>query len=201
MARTRRRLFEQLDGLQQQIVEIERVALFQRVQVVGVDLGDLLVAPVPAGRARHRVRALHPVLRAADSRQRRSRLDEAVVDLQRLQRLLDDRQLIGRVVDDEIARQADRRRLAAQQPRAQRVKRRHPHAGAVGAEQRLDARAHFLRRLVRERDREHFVRLRVAVADEIRDAAGDDARLARAGAGKDQQRTFGVKDRFALLGV
>ena len=59
----------------------------------------------------------------------------------------------------------------------------------VGAEQRLDARAHFLRGLVGERDRQDFVRLGVAVADEVRDAAGDDARLAGAGAGEDQQRS------------
>ena len=42
---------------------------------------------------------------------------------------------------------------------------------------------------------------RVAVADEVGDAAGDDARLARAGAGEDQQRPVDVKDRFALFGV
>ena len=111
------------------------------------------------------------------------------------------RQLVGRVVDDEVARQADGRRLAAQQPRAERVKRRHPHAAAVGAEQRLDARAHLLGGLVRERDGEHLVRLGVAVADEVGDAAGDDARLAGAGAGEDQQRPVDVQDGFALFGV
>ena len=65
----------------------------------------------------------------------------------------------------------------------------------------LDARPHLLRGLVREGDGEHFVRLRVAVADEIRDAAGDDARLARSRAGEDQQRPVGVQDRVALFGV
>ena len=43
--------------------------------------------------------------------------------------------------------------------------------------------------------------LRVAVADEVGDAAGDDAGLARPGAGEDQQRSVDVKDRFALFGV
>ena len=72
---------------------------------------------------------------------------------------------------------------------------------AVGAEQRLDARPHLLGRLVGERDREHFVRLGVAVADEVGDAAGDDARLARARAGEDQQRPVDVQDGFALFGI
>ena len=53
-------------------------------------------------------------------------------------------------------READGRRLAAQQPRAQRMERRDPHAAAVGAEERFDARAHFLCRLVRERDGENL---------------------------------------------
>jgi hypothetical protein len=43
------------------------------------------------------------------------------------------------------------------------------------------------------------VRLRVAVADQVRDAAGNDARLAGSGAGEDQQRSAEVQDRFALL--
>ena len=72
---------------------------------------------------------------------------------------------------------------------------------AVGAEQRLDARPHLFGRLVGERDREDFVRLRVAVADEIGDAAGDDAGLARPGAGEDQQRPLDMKNRFALFGI
>ena len=72
---------------------------------------------------------------------------------------------------------------------------------AVRAEQRLDARAHFFGGLVREGDGEDFVRLRVAVADEVRDAAGDDARLAGTRARENQQRSVDVKNRFALFGI
>ena len=45
------------------------------------------------------------------------------------------------------------------------------------------------------------MRLRVPVADEIRDAAGDDAGFSGACSGKDQQRSFDVQDGFALFGV
>ena len=69
------------------------------------------------------------------------------------------------------------------------------------AEQRFDARAHLFGGLVGEGDGEHLVRLGVAVADEVRDAAGDDARLARSGAGEDQQRPADVQDGFALFGI
>ena len=92
-------------------------------------------------------------------------------------------------------------RFAPQQARAQRVKRRDPHAAAIGAEQRLDARPHLFGGLVREGDGEHLVRLGMAVADEVGDAARDDARLARACSREDQQRPADVQDRFALLGI
>jgi hypothetical protein len=69
---------------------------------VRIDLGDLLVASIPGRRFRHDLGPFHPVLGAADPRQGGTRLDEAVVYLQLLERLLDDRQLIGRIVDDEI---------------------------------------------------------------------------------------------------
>ena len=128
-----RRLFEQLDRLQQQIVEIEGAALLERIEIVRVDLGDLLVLAVPAAGIGHGLGTLHAVLRVADARQRRPGLHVAVVDVQILERLFDDRQLIGRVVDDEVAREADGGRLAPEQARAERVERRHPHAAAVGS--------------------------------------------------------------------
>ena len=87
------------------------------------------------------------------------RRHELVVDAELALRLLHDRDLIGRVVDDEIARQPDLRRLAPQQPRAQRMERGEPDAAGVAADQRLDALAHLLRGLVREGDREHLIRL------------------------------------------
>ena len=195
------RLLEQVDGLQQEVVEIERVALLERLQVVLVDFRRLRVLLVPAARRRDRLGSFHPILRVADPRQCRARLDERIVDAQLLERLLDDRQLIGRVVDHEVARQTDGRRFAPEQPSAEGMKRRHPHPAAVGAEQMLDARAHLFRRFVCERDGEDFLRLRMAVADEMRDAAGDDARLARSGAGEDEKRPFDLQDRFALFRI
>ena len=148
-----------------------------------------------------RVGGLHPVLGVADSRQRYPGRQQRFVDVGILQGLLDRRQLVGRVVDDEVAGQADRRRFAAEQPRAQRMKRRDPHLAAIGADEQLDPRPHFLRRLIGEGDGEYFLRLGVAVADQIRGAAGDDARLARSGAGEDEQRAVDVKDGFTPFGI
>ena len=66
------------------------------------------------------------------------------------------------------------------------------------AEQQLDALAHLLRGLVRERDREDLARPRRARVDEPGDAVGEHAGLARAGAREDQQRAVGVLDGLAL---
>ena len=42
---------------------------------------------------------------------------------------------------------------------------------------------------------------RCSLADEVRDAVRDDARLAGARAGQDQQRAVGLKDSFLLFGI
>ena len=69
------------------------------------------------------------------------------------------------------------------------------------ADQRLDARTHFFRRFVGEGDGKNLVVLRVAFRQEVGDALRDDARLARAGAGKDEQRAVDVQDGVALFGI
>src|SRR5439155_17435134 len=111
------------------------------------------------------------------------------------------RELVGRIVDDEIARKPDGRPLAAQQAGAQGVKGGDPHPAAIGSDERFDTAAHFFGSLVRERDRKNFPGLRVAVADQICDAARDDTRLARTRAGEDQQRSADVEHGSALFGV
>ena len=78
---------------------------------------------------------------------------------------------------------------------------RDPHAAAVGAHKRFDARAHLTGGLVGERDREDFLWLRFAVADEIGDAAGDYAGLSRPGASQDEERPFDVKNGIPLFGI
>ena len=71
-------LLEQLDRLQQQVVEVERVRILQRLQVHAVQLADLLVARVPRGVRGEDLRPFHAVLRVADARQRQPRLHAAL---------------------------------------------------------------------------------------------------------------------------
>ncbi len=191
--------FDELDRLQQKVVEIEGVRVLQCGEVPLVDLGNLLVADVPA--AAQALRSFHAVLGLADSRQGGTRRHQLVVDAELALRLFDDGDLVGRVVDHEIARESDLRRLAAQQTRAERVKRREPHTARCSADERLDALPHFLRRLVGERDREHLIRIRMPVTDEVCDPVSDDASLAGARAREDEHGPIAMKHGFALLGV
>ena len=125
--------------------------------------------------------------------------DEALrVALEILQALLGQPHLVGRVVDREVRLVAETRRLPAQDPAAGGVEGEDPDRARDAAEQVLEPLAHLPRRLVRERDRQDLVRLHAAGGDQVRDAVGQHARLARARAGDHEQRPLGGEDRLAL---
>ena len=65
----------------------------------------------------------------------------------------------------------------------------------------VDADRHLLGRLVGERQGEDLRRTGTAGGNQPGDAAGDDLRLARPGAGHDQQRTLAVRHRPELIRV
>ena len=77
----------------------------------------------------------------------------------------------------------------------------HPHAAGTTGDERCQTLAHLGRGLVGKRDGQDLPGLNAQVAKHMRDAEGQDAGLARASAGKDQQRALGGQDRLALGGV
>jgi hypothetical protein len=117
------------------------------------------------------------------------------------QYVLHQRELIARIVDDEVSGEIDLWRFSSKQSRAQSVKRGEPHAAAIRAEQGLDTRPHLGRRLVGERDGKNAVGFCESLADEVSDAMGDDTRLARTGAGQDEKRPFGFENSVPLFGI
>ena len=124
-----------------------------------------------------------------------------LVDPQLLQGAPYHGQLIDGVVDDEVPRQAGERGLPAEQAGAEGVERQEPEPRLRGAEEPLDALAHLLGGLVRERDGQELVRRRVPLGDQAGGAMRDDAGLAGAGAGQDQERAVAVQHRLPLLRV
>ncbi len=106
------------------------------------------------------------------------------------------------VVDREVGVQPGQQRgLVAQDPHAGRVERRHPHRPGPRADQRDHAFAHLGGGLVGERDGQHLPDPDVAGGQQVGDPAGQHRRLARPGAGDDEQRRALVQHRLALLRV
>ena len=198
---------EQADGFEQQIVEIERVGLPQRLFVFFVNGGD-------AGHARigsASVEILRRFLQAlglADLRHGRAVRNRLVVEAHALVRGFDDGELIFIVVDGKLpceARANLRQSVAVtpQQSHAERMERGNHRRGRKlqAFEMRFHARAHFTRGLVGESDRQNREWRHLIRGDDVRDAVRDDARLAAARSGKDQEWSFGSSDGFTLRGI
>ena len=192
-----RNLLEELNGLEEEVVEVDGCRLAQALLVARVELPNFSVARVPGGV--EGLGAFHPVLGLADAAQHHAWLEDAVIKPEFLDELLDDGLLVGRVVDREVAGQADVGGLASQEACAHGVERGDPHGAAIGIEQGLDALAHFPGGLVGECDSQQLVWPRMPFGDQVRDAMRDDAGLAGAGAGKNEQRALDVSNRGLLL--
>ncbi|OPZ06053.1 MAG: hypothetical protein BWZ08_02360 [candidate division BRC1 bacterium ADurb.BinA292] len=190
-----------VDDVQQQVVEVDRVVGQQPLLIAGVDLrtdrAEFAVEPRPRLVGRQ-----HQDLRRADVVADLFRLDLRGADPHRPQAILDQRHLVGVVADREAVRQPDGLRLAPQDRHAERVKRGDREAGDIGAgQQPADAVAHLLGRLVGERRGEDLPRGHPLPLDQPRDAMRDDARLARTGAGDHQERAVGGRHGGLLLRV
>ena len=105
------------------------------------------------------------------------------------------------IVDGELAGVAQQVGVLAQHAHAHGMEGAHPHAtGAAGNECRQTL-AHLGSGLVGKRNGKNLPRLNTQVAEHMSDAEGQDAGLARASTGKDQQRALGGQDRLALGGI
>ena len=131
------------------------------------------------------------ILGVADTRLDGFGGDEPLVDLQILHGRLHDLQLIGVVVDREVARVAKRFDFAAKNPHAEGMESRNQRiARTRGAQQIPHAKLHLVGGFVGEGDGEDLVRADVSILDQMRDAIGNDARFAAACACQDQDRPF-----------
>jgi hypothetical protein len=81
------------------------------------------------------------------------------------------------------------------------VKRPDPHTGGRTTKEALDAIAHLAGGLIGERDGENRVRVDAMHLDEARDAHRKDTRLARTGAGENEERTIPMEHGFTLCRI
>ncbi len=191
---------EDLDRQHDQVVEVERVRGEEPPLVELVRLRDRLV--VERGDAGAiLLRADELVLRGRDLRVDAARGEALRVALELLQGGLHDADLVGLVVDREVRAEPETRRFPAEDPAAGRVERHHPHRPGDAADEPLEPPLHLPRGLVREGDREDLVGADTVRLDQVDDAVGEDARLARARAGDDEHRPLGREDGLLLGGI
>ncbi len=195
-------LAEQPDAFQQQVAEIGGVEHLQPVLIGGVELLALAAGEARRLAGRHLLGRQAAVLPAVDEAGEHARRPALLVDVLGFQQLLEQADLVVDVEDGEVALEAHQLGVAAQDLHADRMEGAEPrHALDHLADHQADAALHLARRLVGEGDRQDLVRPRPPGRQDVRDARGQHARLAGAGAGQHQHRPVQRLDRQPLLRI
>ena len=210
-----RMVTQQFDGAHDQVVEVDGVGEREPMLVFGVDDrvqrldvadgADLVaaLAGFEVGRILGELRldADELVLVVGDASEDGARRVAFDVDVEFGGDDLDESFGVGGVVDGESVGQSDGLAVAAQDAHTCGVEGGHPHALGDGADERFESFAHLGGRLVGEGDGEDLTGPCAEPAEDPCDAAGEHARLARAGARADEQRLPLVLHGLRLLRV
>ena len=191
---------EQLEALDEQVVEVERVGAGEALLELAVDLCRLAQMGC-LGMRLELVDVHEPVLRIGDERADHVGREVLLVDLEVVHDGADEALRIVIVVDREVGAVADKVAVGAQHAHAHGVERADPHAAHAVAQQGLEAVAHLGGGLVGEGDGEDAVGAHAEILDDVGDAVREHARLARTRAGEHEQRPLGGEHRLALLRV
>ena len=141
------------------------------------------------------------VLRRGDPVLHRIRLILLIIQIQLLQAVFHQRLRVIRVINGEPVRiRRIGSDLTPKEARTKGMKGIHPNAVRSRSHQIVYTFSHFLRRLVREGDREDFIRID-PLLKHVCDAAGQGFRLAGSGARHDEYRPFHRLDRLPLPGI
>ncbi len=191
-------LAKELDGLHQEVIEIDGVVLLQRLLIALVHPRDDLLEVV-AHEEGEGLGGGQLALGARDGGQHGPRRCAAGVEAQILHHRPDYGELVGLIVDGEGLRQADALAVHAQDASADGVEGAQRYVAAdVGADEAEDAVAHLAGGLVGEGDSEDAAGVNPLVGDEVGDAVGDDAGLAAAGPRQDKERPLADLHSLAL---
>ncbi len=193
---------EQPDGLEQEIAEIGGVENFQPFLERLVEFEPFAVGEHGGFARRHLFGGEAAILPAVDQHGKHARGPALLVDVLNFQKLLEQPDLVVDVEDGEIALQADQLGVPSQDFHADRMKRAEPrHALDHAADDVADAVLHFARRLVGEGDGQYLAGPGAAGGENVRDAHGEHAGLAGAGAGEHQHRAVQRLDGEPLFGI
>ena len=195
-------LLEQKDGAANQVVKVEGVGGAQTLRVDGVDLRDSLLVRVIARHAGCvRLGADQLVLQRGDAVAHGLGGELLGVQVELFNDEAQQALRVGRIVDGEGGLQTQGGGLTAQHAHAEAVEGRDPHVLGARADQCLNTFTHFGGCLVGEGDGENLAGGRAVGCEQVRDAVGEHAGLAGAGARDDEQGRAGVQHGFFLAFV
>ncbi len=193
-------LLQDADGVEQDVVEVERARARELLLVARPDPSDQLV-DVVRGRLEERRGVLQTTLRERDAREHLCGLQRDVAHGDLAQRLAQDRHLVPAVGDGE-APDSDGLSVRAQEVDTERVERadEDPLRELLADEARQPF-PHLARGLVREGHREDRLGRDPLALQQVGDPDRDDARLAGPGAGEHEERTLRGGDGAVLFRV
>ncbi len=189
-------LAQELDEQEQQISEVHRVRRAEKPLIGAVCTLDG-ERPVVVGRDTLHVGPASGVLLHVDAPEDIAGIEHRIHPLL-AHGPLHQLELVRVVVDDEGAREAHLLRLAPEDGGRGGVEGGDVQLGGPGAEQHPETLAHLPRGLVGEGDCQDPPGGDAPGEHEVGDAAGDDPRLPRAGAGEHEERPVPVKDGLTL---
>ena len=196
----RRMIRQQLEGLDQQIVEIQGVVGLQAGLILQIDIVDHLAAVILLGFAEPLVRAHELVLRIGNFGRQLAGRQELLIDIQPLEDLLQHGLLVIIVINDKGAGVAQLLDIPAEHPGTGGVEGGDPGVLCLVAHHGGNALLHLLGRLVGKGQGQDIPR-RHAVIQQICHTAGQRAGLAGTGARKNKDGAFQRFSSQPLLGV
>ncbi len=184
--------------MQHQVAKIDGVHRHQALLVLAVEIHRPALRETAGIGGRNLLGAETAILPALNLREQQAGGPAPLVDVLRLQDLLQQPDLVIGVEDREARLEPDRLGVPAQNARGDRMKGAEPHALGGAADHRFQPLAHLARRLVGEGDGEQFGRESAAGGDRKGEPGGQHAGLAGAGAGEHQHRPVDRLDGPAL---
>ena len=147
---------EKVQIVQHQIAKIDGIHRHQAVLVLAIELHRPALREIAGIGGRNLVGAETAILPALNLSEQKARRPAPLVDVLRLQDLLQQPDLVIGVEDREARLEPDRLGVPAQNARGDRMKGAEPHAFGGAADHRFQPLAHLARRLVGEGDGEQF---------------------------------------------
>jgi len=196
-----RRLVEDLDRLDKQVVKIKGIRFFQPLVVIPKYRSSEFPGRFPGFFCQF-VGRLSMILGTADSGLNSAGADNLFIDLQILHGCLHDLHLIGIVINGEVPRIAELVNLPAEQSHTKGVKCRNQRIARTRALEKIPhAELHLVGGLVRERYREDGIRTDSDSFDQVHDAIRDDTGFSTPGSSQDEYGAFSGLYGFELLRV